>query len=185
MPERNSGRRFAVLAEAQVLAWCKDPALELDRRHAARALRRGDVCIGVSENGFPVGYVWYAYRTAPHADKLWVEFQRGLGYAYKAFIRPDFRGRGIAAELYTRGAELCPKKSTHSGISFIAAGNAPSLRAAERAGWQRVGYAGYASLFRRALPFGSAGAKRFGFRFYAPRRARLFTGPRETRTSAA
>lgn len=185
VPGRNSGLRFAVLADAQVLAWCKDPALELDRRQAASALRRGDVCIGVSENGFPVGYVWYAYRAAPHTDKLWVEFQRGLGYAYKAFIRPDYRGRGIAAELYARGAELCPKKTTHSGVSFIALGNDPSLRAAERAGWRRVGYAGYASFFRGALPFSTAGAKRFGFRFCAQRGARLFTGPRETRTSAA
>lgn len=185
VPERNSGFRYAVLAEAQVLAWCRDPALELDRRQAASALRRGDVCIGATENGFPVGYVWYAYRAAPHTDKLWVEFRRGLGYAYKAFIRPDYRGRGIAAELYARGGEVCPKKTTNSGVSFIAAGNEPSLRAAERAGWRGVGYAGYASLFGAVLPFRTAGAKRFGFRFYAPRGARFFTGPRETRTSAA
>ncbi|HEY6822256.1 MAG TPA: hypothetical protein VI321_09565 [Burkholderiales bacterium] len=184
-PERNSGLRYAVLADAQVLAWCSDPELELDRRQAASALRRGDVCIGVTQNRFPIGYVWYAYRTAPHTRKLWVEFQRGLGYAYKAFIRPDHRGRGIGGDLYARGGELCPKKGTHSGISFIAVGNSPSMLAAERAGWRRVGYAGYASFFGAMLPFRSAGAKRFGFCFYAPRGARLPTGPRETRTSAA
>src|SRR4051812_12905356 len=158
VPERNPGLRYAVLAEAQVLAWCKDRALELHRRQATRALRRGDVCIGVTENGFPVGYVWYAHRAAPHTDTLWVEFQRGLSYAYKAFIRPEYRGRGIAAELYARGVELCPKKSTHSGVSFISVDNEPSLRAAERAGWRRVGYAGYASLFSGLLPFSTAGA---------------------------
>ena len=185
VPVRNERLRYAVLAEVQVLAWCKDPALELDRRQVRRALRRGDVCIGVTEEGFPLGYVWYAYRAAPHSGELWVEFQPRFGYAYKSFIRPEHRGRGIAAELYAHGVRLCPKKATESGISFISVDNERSLRAAGRAGWRRAGYAGYASIFGSTLSFSSAGAKRLGFRFYAPAGARLLTGPRETRTSAA
>ena len=184
-PAKGSDLRYAVLTEARALAWCKDPALELDRRQVRSALRRGDVCIGVTEGGTPVGYVWYAQRTAPHMANLWVQFQPGLAYAYKSFIRPECRGRGIAAELYAQGVALCPKKGTHSGISFISIDNERSLRAALRAGWRCVGYAGYASLFGSLLPFRSPGAARFGFRFCVPAAPRLFTGPRETRTSAA
>jgi GNAT superfamily N-acetyltransferase len=177
--------RYAVLTDAQVLAWCRDPALGLERRQAERALRRGDVCIGGLEHHAPVCYVWYAYRAAPHVAGLWVQFDRGSAYAYKGFVRPEYRGAGLGAELYARAAEICPKKGTRRGISFIGVDNPASLRAAERAGWQRVGYAAYASAFGGMLTFSSGGAKRFGFRFYAPTGTALVTALRGTRTSAA
>ncbi len=177
--------RYAVLTEAQVLAWCRDPALGLERRQAERALRRGDVCVGGFQDNAPVCYVWYAYRAAPHVGGLWVEFGRGSGYAYKAFVRPEYRGLGLGAELYAKAAEICPKKGTQRGISFIGVDNAPSLRAAERTGWQRVGYAAYAWPFGGTFTFSSPGARRYGFRFYAPSGSALVTGLRGTRTSAA
>src|SRR2546428_10677022 len=60
--------RYAALTEAQLVGWCRDPELELDEERVKAALRRGDVCIGVTERGRPVGYGWFAFGATPHID---------------------------------------------------------------------------------------------------------------------
>jgi len=45
------------------------------------------------------GYCWLAFSAAPHMDRAWLEFRADVVYAYKSYVRPAARGRGIAAAL--------------------------------------------------------------------------------------
>lgn len=161
------GLDFRTLAEEELLAHCQDPELDLRESRVREACARGDVCVGALEAGRLVGYVWFAFRSAPHVKNIRVDFGPRLRYAYKMFVRPDRRGRGIARELLARGAELCPRRDTHLGLSFVALDNKPSLRAFAAAGWKVAGYAGYVEWFGWWRAFASAGAARLGARFCA------------------
>jgi ribosomal protein S18 acetylase RimI-like enzyme len=160
-----SGLRYAALTEGELLAWCRDPELELDEQRMRAALRRGDLCVGVSDQGTPVGYVWFAFRSAPHVHDTWVRLPSGARYLYKAFIRPSYRGRGIAPEMYVRASRMCPRRGMSFGVLTVDADNSRGLSTALRSGWNPVGSAGFWLLPPWALPFRSAGARRYGFAF--------------------
>lgn len=155
--------RYAVLPQAEILEWCKDPELDLDATRVRAACERGDICVGVSEYGQPVGYVWFAFDTAPHIHGVWVQFRRFARYFYKSFIRPSHRGRQISPELYRRAAELCPRRGRSMDVLVIDVDNARSMGASRSAGHVCIGYAGFISLFGRLLPFRTPGTARFGF----------------------
>lgn len=158
--------RYAALTEEQLLGWCKDPELELDEERTKAALRRGDVCIGVLEAGRPVGYVWFAFGNTPHIHGAWVRLTAGTRYLYKAFIRPQYRGRRIGPEMYVRGSALCPRRGRTVGVLAVDLDNMRGLRASRRAGWSQIGLAGFLRIPGRILPFRSPGARRHGFAFF-------------------
>ena len=163
---KHSHLRYAAATAAELLAWCKDPELDLDEEKVTAALARGDLCIAVREQETPIGYVWFAFGAAPHVHGAWVRTDASARYLYKAFIRPSHRGRGIAAELYSRASQICPRRGRTLGVLTAYADNARGLKAARRAGWREVGYAGFMELPGGLLPFRTRGARDYGFAFY-------------------
>ena len=133
---------------------------------AKAALRRGDVCIGVTEAGRPVGYVWFAFGNTPHIHGAWVRLAAGARYLYKAFIRPQYRGRRIGPEMYVRGSALCPRRGRTFGVLAVDLDNTRGLRASRRAGWSQIGLAGFLRIPGRILPLRSPSARRYGFAFF-------------------
>jgi ribosomal protein S18 acetylase RimI-like enzyme len=164
--------RYAALTQADLASWCREPDLELDEERALAALRRGDLCIGVTENGARVGYIWFAFGRAPHIDGAWVQFGSRTRYLYKAFVRPSYRGRRISAELYSRASEICPRRGKTLGVLVVDVDNIKSLRASTRAGWIQVGYAGFMRFLGLLFPFRSLGTRSFGLRFGGPPESR-------------
>lgn len=158
---------YIPLTEREALTWCEDPGMDLTPGPVAASYARGDLCVGVTEGGHPVGYVWFAFGAAPHAD-AWVQFDGATRYAYKAFIRAESRGRRISQELYTRAGEICPRRGRTQALVLVYTDNAVSLRASRRAGRRTIGWAGYWKCFGRILPFRTPGARRFGMRFSSP-----------------
>src|SRR5687767_891670 len=57
------------LDEPELLALCADPELEL--REAM--VREGNTCVGAFAGGELAGYVWFAYRNAPHVNGVRVD----------------------------------------------------------------------------------------------------------------
>jgi hypothetical protein len=105
--------RYAALMEAEALEWSRDPELELNPERVSAAFRRGDFCVGVSEQGRPVGYIWFAFEPAPHIGRLGV-FRPPLPLLYKSFIRPSHRGRRISG--LTPANEICQRRRDSLGI---------------------------------------------------------------------
>jgi ribosomal protein S18 acetylase RimI-like enzyme len=167
-PEQ-SALRYAALTQAELLQWCRDPALELEETKAVTALRRGDICMGAMDGERLIGYVWFAFGHTPHVEGSWVRLQGGARYLYKAFIRPEYRRRGIAPEMYVSASALCPRRGRVVGVLAVDADNAAGLKTPRRAGWIQVGYAGFMRCLGRVVAFRSYGPRRYGFAFFAPR----------------
>ena len=159
---------YRVCAEEDLRGWCADRDLGLDLPHLRAAFERGDCCVGMFDSARLIGYVWYAFGVTPDAPGVWIEIPGHARYAYKAFLLPEYRGRGIGNEMYLHAGQVCPRKGRTAGICFVFVDNRASLRAAEKAGWRTIGHAGYVRKKGLFAAFRSPGAWRAGFRFYRP-----------------
>lgn len=169
------GLEYRLAREGELLDAALDPALEIEPAAVRSALRCGDLCVGCFEGGRLVGYLWYAFGSAPHGGGLRVEFDSAAErYAYRAFTHPAYRGKGIGRSLFMLGGEICPRHGRNEDLCLIYMDNPPSRRAARNAGWREEGYAGYFLLGGLFLGFRSPGARRHAVRFS---RARASAAP--------
>ena len=158
---------FRSLSRAELLQLCADPDYQLSATWVRSALARGDVCFGALEQGRVAGYVWLAYSAARYTDKVWIRTDPSSRYTYKVFVRPEHRGRGLVQELYRRSDAAALARGRKRAVMVVQADNQASFRAAQRAGFYTVGYAGHLTSRGGALAFRSPGARRAGFEFYS------------------
>jgi predicted GNAT family acetyltransferase len=147
------------------------PGLEVDVGKARAGFARGEVCAGVLHGDALVGYAWFARDAAPHIGGIWMDFDREAIYVYRAFVKREFRGRGIAAALYRAADARFMRAGRRYAILCIEVGNRPSFAAAQRSGATLAGSAGYWRAFGRFVALRSRGAANVGFRFFIDRSA--------------
>jgi ribosomal protein S18 acetylase RimI-like enzyme len=162
------GMELRVLSPDDARQRWSDAELGLSAEKADEAFARGDVCVGAFDGAALVGYAWFAYRPAPHVDGLWMEFDPRSIYIYRAFVKPRYRGRGIAPALYRFADQRFLAEGRTYAVICVNAHNRASIAAAERSGARASGYSAYFSRGRRFIPVRSRGAARCGFRFYRP-----------------
>ncbi len=158
--------RYKLCEEAELLEWRSDLELELEPAKIAAAFGRGDGCVGAFLGERLIGYFWYSFSDTPHTVDIWVRIPHCARYAYKALIRRSHRGRGLGQEMYERAGAICPLRGRSIGITFIYVDNLPSIRAAEKAGWRTIGFAGYLGKGRVFVPFRSLAVRCIDFRFF-------------------
>lgn len=157
-----------LMTQAALLPHCADPELELPEPQVRAAFGRGDLCVGALHGAKLVGYQWLAFGPTPHVDGIWVEFDPRSRYSYKKFVRPQYRGRRIAARLSRHADALCRHRGRGATVSFIDLHNRASWRSSARLGSRTAGYAGYLRFGDVFIALRSPGAKRCAFRFYRP-----------------
>jgi ribosomal protein S18 acetylase RimI-like enzyme len=156
-----------LLPEREVLALCADPVLDLVPSNVQAAYRRGDLCVGAFQDGELAGYCWFALSPSPLMDGAWLEFPDQVVYTYKSYVRPSFRGRGIAAALYGfADAHFLERGRTHA-VLCVESHNRPSIAAARRSGFAEAGYAAYLAGARLGA-WRSRAAAGYGLRFFVP-----------------
>ena len=156
-----------LLPQHEVLALCAAPALDLVPSKVQAAYRRGDLCVGAFQGGELAGYCWFALSPAPHMDGAWLEFPDHVVYTYKSYVRPAFRGRGIAAALYGfADSHFLERGRTHA-VLCVESHNRPSIAAARRSGFAEAGYAAYLA-GARLRAWRSRAAAGYGLRFFVP-----------------
>jgi ribosomal protein S18 acetylase RimI-like enzyme len=156
-----------LMPEREVLALCADAALDLRPSKVHAAYLRGDLCVGAFQDGELAGYCWFALSPAPHMDGAWLEFPDHVVYTYKSYVRPAFRGRGIAAALYGfADAHFVERGRTHA-VLCVESHNRPSIAAARRSGFAEAGYAAYLAGVRLGA-WRSRAAAGYGLRFFVP-----------------
>jgi len=158
--------RFITAADGDGL-WTEE-VLDLSAAKASAAFARGDVCVGAFDAGRLVGYAWLASQPAPHIDGLWMAFDPHAVYLYRAFVRPERRGRHIAPALYSFADTVFLSQGKNYAVICVSIYNRPSIAAAHRSGARTAGYTAYWSAGSWFVAMRSAGAKRCGFRFYRP-----------------
>jgi GNAT superfamily N-acetyltransferase len=169
--EARPGLVVRLAPESELAACATDPALELSAPRIREAFRRGDVCVGAFLEGKLVGYVWFAYRTAQHVKGVWVDFPDEAIYRYKSFVRPEHRGKRIAALLYHRADEIFERAGRRYVLLCIETHNYASIAAATRGGATPLGWFAYWQAGRRLFALCSRGVERAGLRFFIPRAA--------------
>jgi ribosomal protein S18 acetylase RimI-like enzyme len=160
-----AGCEFSVLSEAETLRECRNPELELSEASVRDAYGRGGVCIGARVAGELVGYVWFAFDTAPHLQGVWVKVPPQAIYRYKAYVHPLHRGKGIAPALYRFADGALQGRGREHVVNCIATHNFASISASLRSGAQTLGYLAYWQRGERFVSFHSAAVRRFGLRF--------------------
>ena len=157
-----------LLAPGEVLGLCGDPALDLAADKVKAAFDRGDLCAGAFDADRLAGYCWFAFAPLPHLDGVWVDFGPQVAWTYKSYVRPEYRGRGIARHLYVFGDAPALERRRAVSVICVESHNRPSIAAARGAGYANAGWAGY---LRRPGPvraWSSAAARGYGIRFIDP-----------------
>ena len=160
------GMEIRPLTEAELIARCSDPELDLSERMVRQAFERKGVCVGALAGSELAGYVWFAYDIAPHVDGVWVKVPAQAVYRYKAYVRPKYRGKGIAPALYRFADGLFRDTGRDYVVNCIATHNFSSIAASKTSGARALGYLGYWQPGRRFFSFHSPAVQRFGLRFY-------------------
>jgi ribosomal protein S18 acetylase RimI-like enzyme len=158
---------YRFLSEGEVLALCADASLDLTAFNVRAAHGRGDLCVGVFERENLAGYCWFALSAAPHMDRAWLDFPSHLVYTYKSFVRPAFRGCGIAAAMYRFADPVFLARRRSEAVICVESHNWPSIAAAKRGGFSAAGYAAYVG-GARLRAWCSRTAAGYGLRFYVP-----------------
>ncbi|MDA1314461.1 MAG: hypothetical protein O2968_14065 [Acidobacteria bacterium] len=120
---------------------------DADLAEIRRRLRRGDICLAMNHEGEIIHACWIR-RGRARSEYLdcEVELPPDTGYAYEAFTKPEFRGRGVA----NAGAHLMEAPLVEAGyrtvLSMIGPENYASLRFTQQAGHRIVGRIGYRGL---------------------------------------
>ena len=154
------------LGEREIVSFCADPQLDLSERMVLAALSHGNVCLGAFSGGELAGYVWFAYADAPHVDGVRVSVPGEAIYRFKAFVRPGYRGRGIAPLLYGATDDMVARPGRRYVVNCIALQNGPSIAASLRSGDEPLGHLGYWQAGRRFVALHSRAVELFGLRFY-------------------
>ena len=160
------GLELRPLSEEELLAWRRDPDLDLPEAFIREMYRRGDRCLGALDASALVGYVWFAYGVAPHVDGIQVKVPPHVVYRFKAFVRAPYRGRGIAPALYDAADPLIARPGLDTVVDCVALQNQPSIAATVRSGSRPLGALGYWRAGRCFLSFHSPAVRHLGLRFY-------------------
>jgi GNAT superfamily N-acetyltransferase len=160
------GLELRPLSQAELVSYSRDPGLDLREAMIREALQRGDRCLGALEDDALVGYVWFAYAIAPHVDGIWVKVPPRTVYRFKAFVRPSYRGRGIAAALYGVADPVVGKPGLDAVVDCIAVQNMPSIAATLKSGSRPLGALAYWRVSRWFLALHSPNVRRLGLQFY-------------------
>jgi GNAT superfamily N-acetyltransferase len=176
-----TGLTVRVVREDEMLAHCADEALGLTPSWVRDAFARGDACAAAFDGEVLAGYVWSTFEAAPDVDGIWVRVGGDSAYRYKAFVRPDYRGRGIAPALYHHLDAAAIRHGRRTSIGFIALHNTASLAAAQTSGSRCLGHVAYCRLGGRLIAFHSPAATRAGLRFFLPSKPTLASTEAATR----
>jgi GNAT superfamily N-acetyltransferase len=160
------GLELRVLGAAELVAHARDPTLELREAMIRDAAGRGDLCFGALDGGVLVGYVWFSYARASHVDGIWVQVPPRAVYRYKSFVRPAFRGRGIAAALYGAADAAVARPGRDIVVDCVHLQNFASMAATLKTGSRPLGALAYWQAGRWFIALHSAAVRRLGLRFY-------------------
>ena len=125
----------------------------------AKVLPRGDLCCGAFDCDKLVSYAWRSGLEADHVPGIKVVVAEHCRYSYKAFTRPEYRGRGIYPRLTRLEDREYMRSSKTTVVAFTATHNYPSLQLDKKLGNNTIGLAGYWEIGRHFLIFHTPGVK--------------------------
>ncbi len=154
--------RLGTLEELQ--SYTGQAEYELSDEFLTRAFANGHAAVLTFYEYELAAYGWISYGRTRHLHGWSVEFNKEHRYNYKNLTLPAYRGKRLRGSFGVLNARDAQEGVTHS-IAFIDLHNYASIRAEQRNGGARVGFAGFVDLGAWHWAFRSPGAKRVGLRF--------------------
>jgi L-amino acid N-acyltransferase YncA len=125
---------------------------ETARRFGHERLAAGDRLVIGELAGRIVYYAWIMYGQMDMGLREYKPLRQDQAYTYKLFTVADCRGRGICPAYYNWLKRELREAGYRSVLAWVEAGNRPSLRVHDRAGFRQAGTIWHARLFFRSYP---------------------------------
>ncbi len=164
-PFEEDGIAYRSLTKTDLRKASLDLELDLTPEFLTRAWSRGDLCCGAFHGDKLVSYAWRSGVEAEHVPGLKVVVANNCRYGYKAFTRPEYRGRGIYPRLTGLEDREYIKRGKTTVIAFSASHNYASRELDKKLGNRTIGLAGYWKIGKHFLLFHTPGVKKHGFSF--------------------
>ena len=132
---------FRFLTSEDIRSFAADPVNELDDCMADRVATGRDLCFGVLSADRLAGYGWCALHSVEgaHTGGVSISFPPRMGYMYKGFTHPDYRGRRLNGLRMALAARALAEQGVHQLIALVDWTNWNSLRSCRRSSCRELG----------------------------------------------
>jgi GNAT superfamily N-acetyltransferase len=173
-PVFDDGIRCRFLEAAELDGFLADPANELNpgTLHQVEAGRVG--CFAaIDEDGSLAGYACFGESTVDPGNNrgsgqlygIGLRLPEGARFLFQAFVRPEFRGRGLMGRLIGQAAEeYASAGEVHELVTTTSWTNRAFQVTAQRCGFELIGHTAEIALFgRHFYRYPTAESDRYGF----------------------
>jgi ribosomal protein S18 acetylase RimI-like enzyme len=141
MPSEASGLTCRFLTPDDIRLFAVDPSNELGPELADRVAAGHDVSFGAIIGQRLAGYGWCALGSieAEHTGGVALTFPSHIGYMYKGFTHPDFRGQGINRIRVALAGQALAERGIRQLVCLVDWTNWASIQSCRRSGSQVLG----------------------------------------------
>lgn len=125
---------YRFLSPDEIRRFAADPSTELSCEFADRAAAGHDLCFGVLQRDRLAGYGWCAVGSIEpeHTGGIALSFPNDVGYMYKGFTHPDFRGRRLNGIRVALAGQALAKRGLRRLICLVDWTNWASIQSCRR-----------------------------------------------------
>lgn len=136
-----AGLEYRWLTADDVRVCAADPANDLEASLAPRLENGHDYCFAAFDGPLLVNYSWYALDSIEpeHSLGVGLTFPPDTVYLYKAFTRPNYRGRGVHPAALRHATPFLAQRGISRLLALVEYASWPSLRSHEKLGCRHVG----------------------------------------------
>lgn len=126
-----------------------DPIYEMPDSFVDQAFASGDTCHGFLQEGVLASYSWYSNTPQPLDGRLALHYSGAYIYGYKAFTRPEFRGKRLFVFSVMAVLKDYTERGYKGAIAMVETQNFNVRRALDRLGYKTFGTIFIVRLFGR------------------------------------
>jgi hypothetical protein len=129
------------LTPQDIRRFAANPANELSDEMALRVAAGNDLCFGILDGERLAGYGWCALGSveAEHTGGVALSLPYDVGYMYKGFTHPDYRGRGLNGIRMALAGRSLAQRGVRRLICLVDWANWASIQSCRGFGCQSLG----------------------------------------------
>lgn len=156
--ERPTGLEGRMLRPEEIESFSRDPDNQMPAAFVREALRKGDECYALVDDGELASFGWYSTCPTPVEPEMTIHFDRRYPYMYHGYTKPKYRGRQLHGVGLARAVALLTRRGYRGIVSLAEYVNFASLRSSYRVGFRPCGIATRTDRGGNAKVWTSAGA---------------------------
>jgi len=146
-PRIDPAFEIRLLTPLEVAEFARDPANDLDASLSARMTCGRDLCCAALDGEQLAAYAWFAlgsieasmHRGRRPRSGVAVSYPRSMALVYKAFTRPEYRGRHLYPAVLAHGLHELAPRDVSQLLDTAEWMNGSALTACRRLGFRELG----------------------------------------------